>query len=851
MKTPSVFRLPSSVVLSVVLLAFCCAIPAAQDRPVDLVQRVEAYRFGGDASALDAAAKWVAEARLDPTKRPEVARALAEVLKSDAPFDAKQFVCRELVYIASDEQIPVLAGLLGEAQLSHCALMVLARIPGNTVNEALLAALPHATGLSRVEIADTLADRGDARVIPSLTAALNSSDTNEAQDAAAGLARLAAPATVTPLKQAYTAASGERRLMLGHALAAWAARRQAAGDSARAVAIYTLLSADSAPPVLRAAALRGLVLAQGDQGMGPLFAALGEDGTPRQKAAAALLYELPIQQIMAGAAYVLPKLSERGTALLLTALADRGDPRAEPAALAAAGSKLSAVRLAAYRALGSVGGAEDVPALLNAAAAGSLEEKAAARASLAELRGRGVDAKLLAALESQQPPAQVAAIQALGDRGAPGAVPTLLKEAGSTQPEVSAAALQVLRDTASPGDLPAILDLLLSRPAGERDEAIETAAEVARRGADESQRTGALLQKESAAKDPADRVDLLAVLAQVGGPNALEALRQGLADLHPEVKAASLRLLAEWQSDAPMDDLLRIVRSSQDAKERTIALRGYIRMIGLNEQRPADQALALYQSAGSLAKLPEERRLILSGLEKVHSLGALQAASGFLADNEVRPEAEAAVVEIAQSTLGAWPEKSRAALEPIAANGTTDDARKKAGALLAVLPKFGDYVMAWEYSPAYQQQGADYRKLFDISFPPEQPEHEKEVPWKLLPVGGSPDQPWLLDLLAALGGEQRVAYLRTNVWSETARDLTLELGSDDGVKAWWNGEVVAADNTARAVAPGQEKVKVHANAGWNRLLLKVTQNNQGWGAVARFANPDGTPATGLKFSVAP
>lgn len=118
-----------------------------------------------------------------------------------------------------------------------------------------------------------------------------------------------------------------------------------------------------------------------------------------------------------------------------------------------------------------------------------------------------------------------------------------------------------------------------------------------------------------------------------------------------------------------------------------------------------------------------------------------------------------------------------------------------------------------------------------------------------MPAGTNPEQPWLLDLLALLSGEQRVAYLRTAVWSDAARDLVLELGSDDGIKAWWNGGVVVARNVARAVAPGQEKVTLAVKPGWNHLLLKITQNNQGWGAVARFTNPDGSPATGLRYAV--
>jgi hypothetical protein len=192
---------------------------------------------------------------------------------------------------------------------------------------------------------------------------------------------------------------------------------------------------------------------------------------------------------------------------------------------------------------------------------------------------------------------------------------------------------------------------------------------------------------------------------------------------------------------------------------------------------------------------------------------------------------------------------TRAVVEPIAQGGTNDDARRRAGALLATLDHAAGFVLAWEVSPSYSQEGADYTRLFDIPFPPEQAAQTGDVPWRLMPVAADPDHPWLLDLLALWGGEQRVAYLRTAVRSDSEHDLALELGSDDGVKVWWNGEVVLAHNVARAVAPAQERVVVHARAGTNSLLLKVTQNIMGWGACARFTNPDGTPPEGLQYGV--
>jgi hypothetical protein len=266
------------------------------------------------------------------------------------------------------------------------------------------------------------------------------------------------------------------------------------------------------------------------------------------------------------------------------------------------------------------------------------------------------------------------------------------------------------------------------------------------------------------------------------------------------------------------------------------------------EQRSPAEAFALFKDVSAIATRPEERRVALAGLAHVPSVEALDYAATLTKESEVRAEAELAVVEIAKSTLGGWPEKTRAALEPIARAGVNPDARARAEAILAAGRRFGDYLVAWEVSPPYQRDGADYSKLFDIAFPPEEPD-ASGVAWRPMPVGTSADQPWLLDLLGVWPGEQRVAYLRTDVHADGERDLTLEMGSDDGLKVWWNGAVALAHNTARAVTPAQERVTVHAKPGWNRLLLKVTQNNQGWGACARITNPDGSPATGLRYAI--
>jgi len=114
-----------------------------------------------------------------------------------------------------------------------------------------------------------------------------------------------------------------------------------------------------------------------------------------------------------------------------------------------------------------------------------------------------------------------------------------------------------------------------------------------------------------------------------------------------------------------------------------------------------------------------------------------------------------------------------------------------------------------------------------------------------------PGNPYALNLAAAVGGENRAAYLRTRVWSPEAQQAVLEMGSDDGVKAWLNGKVVHANNTTRGVSPGQDKVTVDLAAEGNDLLLKITQGTGGWGACARLRGPDGSVLDGVRVGPNP
>ncbi len=91
-----------------------------------------------------------------------------------------------------------------------------------------------------------------------------------------------------------------------------------------------------------------------------------------------------------------------------------------------------------------------------------------------------------------------------------------------------------------------------------------------------------------------------------------------------------------------------------------------------------------------------------------------------------------------------------------------------------------------------------------------------------------------------------VAYAETALYSPTARDVTLQLGSDDAVKLWVNGSLALDRCIERLAAPAQDTVRIHLYAGWNPVRVKVVQMLNAWEMYFGIASAD---ASGIVISV--
>jgi alpha-galactosidase len=87
-----------------------------------------------------------------------------------------------------------------------------------------------------------------------------------------------------------------------------------------------------------------------------------------------------------------------------------------------------------------------------------------------------------------------------------------------------------------------------------------------------------------------------------------------------------------------------------------------------------------------------------------------------------------------------------------------------------------------------------------------------------------------VDLNQTLGyAENAVAYAYCEIESIHPRETVLKCGSDDGIKVWINGQVVHQWDGQRGHSAGSDQQAIHLEAGVNRVLVKVSQFNGGWG----------------------
>jgi len=771
-----------------------------------------------------------------PTRAQREAKALA-VLKSNAAIYDKAKACQELALVGSGRAVGVLAGLLGDERLGDYARTALEPIDSPTVDAALRNAMGALKGRQLAGVVNSIGVRRDAKAVSQLQKLARDRSSGAAPQALWALARIATDDALATISEVLASGPAELRDAAADAALAGAERLLLQKKTAAAVALYTAIGKADVDEHVKAAAAYHVIVARGPAGAPQLVEYLRSKNAAMRRVALQAARAMPGAEVTAALAAELPKSPPPVQAALIELLAERGGPTVQKPIVRAAGHKDSAVRAAALGALGKIGDVAAVGVLVKAFEGGAKADQAVAGASLRAIQGKGVDEEIvrcMARAEGADGPRLMSIIVSRQYRPATSVL--LGRTWNPDSAETPIAAFKALGALAGPADLPAIIKALDEDHApAVYPHAEQAIALVARRIADPAARADAVLAALGKAKGKPLRCSLIRALGGIGGAKAYSAVAKAAGDDDADVKEAAVRALTAWPDAHAAPALLEIVKTTTNRTHRILALRGYVRLLGLDAGASPKQAVQKYAEAMALAKRADEKKLVLSGLASVGHADALTAVLPHLDDKAVRDEAALAAVSIARATMGASRAQVRAAMEKVqaAAKGTASAAN--AARIIRQIDKFADAITAWRVTGPYMKAGLDYAQLFDVAFAPETAD-AKGVTWRALPAGTDAKRPGILELGKIMSGDQRAAYVLTWVHSATAQPARLEMGSDDGIKAWLNGKLVHAKSAPRAAVPYTDKANVTLRAGWNPLMFKITQNNGPWEFCARLAH---------------
>lgn len=608
--------------------------------------------FDDDPRPLTANEMTVIAAGLDPAKLAAVERDLLAALQNPAATPAAvQEAAQQLGFAllagapeSHAATLAVLAPMLADPARTDNARLALDRVPGPQVDALYVAALPAASGRTRLGLLDAIGTRAIASAVPALAGLLNDADPATAAAAARALGRIGGPAALAAL-------AGARDPLAPVVLNA---RLTAAGKADAARVAGEIYRNSSAPLAQRSAALRRLIAANPADAVDEIHAALAGSEPAFHAVAIESVATLPVSGAGAQLALHLGAYASSVQIPLIAALGNRGDAGAIPGLLPALDSADAGVRLAALNALGRLPGNTDVAQRLATIATGKGDEAKAAFSSLARLNGPGVDAFIRAgAASSGEPALRAVFIQQIAARNITDAIPSLLSLSSSPVESLRLEALDALRAIAAPADQRAVIDWALAAPTKpEQTRAVRALITIILRDDAGATRADTVIAAIKAGDAPA-RLALLPVLSRVAGEAALAAVVQLAREPDEAVAKAATAELARWPDATVLPALVELTASTPNAGIRAAAALGSARF--LSERANATTAQrSLYTRQLLALPLDAAARIpLLNVLSLCADAEALAAARLHLADPATTATAQDAIDAITSNLAGA------------------------------------------------------------------------------------------------------------------------------------------------------------------------------------------------------
>lgn len=611
-----------------------------------LLTKVGQYDYGSSREALVDFAEYLSLHLADRKQVAAIEKRLDQFLDSSATLASKDFICRHLALIASEQSVPVLSKFILKPASCEMSRYALEKIPGEAADKALREALAKVDEAHRVGVINSIGVRRDRKAVRLLIPLLIAPETGSA--AAAALVRIGDRESIEAVYSAKTTVDDAIRGQAQEALMDWADECLAQGKNRSAVLVYRDMAFISELNPIRIAGLNGLAKAAGVGAIPALLSAI-EDGEPTVQAAVIkLLIQFQSPGVTKQLIKVYPGLPELTKVRLLAAFGAANERAATAFVMGEAKKGSEPVRAAALQALASLGDASNVSLLSSAAAEPSGPVQEAARGSLYRIPGRDVDQAILSALPASALPVKLELLHAIAERGITSASPVLIQTLKEPQPEVRREALKALSEVVTEADMPALLAFLTAAEVdAERDQAARALASACRRSGGKG--LSLVIAGYSAAAGSQVKEALVGVVGSVGSKEGLPLLTGALKESDETVRRAAILALGEWPDAEPLPDLLNAARQTSLPAHHVLAIRSYLKLVALPADRAEVDSVKLVSNALETARDPESKKAALAVLPRFVCQQAVDLATAAGSDPALKAEAEQAVKRLKES----------------------------------------------------------------------------------------------------------------------------------------------------------------------------------------------------------
>ena len=540
----------------------------------------------------------------DPVRHAEVESVLIRMLAPEATFETKRFACYTLAVYGSESSLPALEALFKKEETVGIACFALGGMPFPKAGECLRSALSQVRGLSRVQVIVTLGQRAEAASVKPLAGLLKDPDAAVVRAAIRALGAVDTAEAREAVLALRNAADPALAADVAAAALSLADKRLAAGDAVTAAAIGAGFVSAGFPSQVRRGAFSLMLKADVDGGVERVRQTLEAAAPDAVLSPVAIAYIAGLrgEGLSKEFGRLLPRLPPTEQVLLVEALACRADAEARASIRRQVCAADPAVRCAAIDAVGRLEDASAIGLLVQALkGAVTPDESKVALAALANLRG------------------------------------------GETTDQ---AMVEAFRQAS--GEAQAVLVEVLSRRGGRVTVPVLLALAV---GSD----------------TPLARAagQALARQADSGDAASLTALQKAVAEGEAPVREVALRTLAAWRGLDAWETLAGVYAKPENEAQRTLALRGMVKMAGAGNAQPDSALIGRYGALLAGARSEADRKMIVNTLAGVAHPDALALALPLMEQPGIRSEAAQAVERIARAIQKTHPALAREALQKI------------------------------------------------------------------------------------------------------------------------------------------------------------------------------------------